>query len=429
MASSTAPFAPFEWLLAGRYLRARKKERTVSVIATISFLGIMLGVATLIIVMSVMNGFRTELLSKILGMNGHVIVQGFSGGLPGYDEAAANLRAAPGVTRASASVIGQVMVQGPEGTGSTGGEVHGISKADLATLTQVSNSLTPGALDAFEGGRSIIIGARLADQMGLTMSDGRVLPGARITLIGADGPVTAVGSTPRRKSYDVVGTFSIGMSQYDQFIIFMPIEQAQLFFDREGVATQIEVMVEKPENVRDYVSALREVAPPGARLMTWQETSATIFNAIQVERTVMFLILTLIILVAALNIVSGMIMLVKDKSRDIAILRTMGATRGAMMRVFLIAGASIGIVGTLAGVALGLAFAANIESIRQFLSSLLGVTLFDPLIYFLSQLPAEVRMNDVIFIGSIALGLSVLATLYPAWRAARLDPVEALRYE
>jgi lipoprotein-releasing system permease protein len=424
---STRPFAAFEWLLAGRYLRARKQERTVSVIAIISFLGIMLGVATLIIVMSVMNGFRTELLSKILGLNGHAIAQTITGEILDYERITADVRAIPGVVRAAPIVDGQVMVRGDGAT--TGALVRGISKPDLATLTVVSNTLSPGALDAFQGGNSVIIGSRLADQMGLRFPDGSLVPDARVTLIGADGPVTAVGPTTRRKTYSVVGTFSIGMSEYDQLIIFMPIEQAQLYFRKEGAATAIEVMVDKADRVRDWIPALRDATPPGTRLSTWQETNATFFNAIQVERTVMFVILTLIILVAALNIISGMIMLVKDKGRDIAILRTIGATRGTIMRVFLIAGASIGIVGTLAGVGLGLVLSMNVETIRQFVSGLIGMQLFDPLIYFLSHLPAKVDPWDVITIGSLSLGLSFLATLYPAWRAARLDPVEALRYE
>lgn len=425
----TAPFAAFEWLLAGRYLRARKTERTVSVIATISFLGITLGVATLIIVMSVMNGFRTELLSKILGLNGHIIATSISGEIYDYDAATAAVRQVPGVIRAAPIVDGQVMVQGQAGGGTTGGLVRGISKADLATLTVVSNTLTPRSLDRFEGSNGIIIGARLADIMGLRHPDGALVPDARLTLIGAEGPVTAVGPTTRRKTYKIIGTFSIGMSEYDQLIIFMPMEQAQLYFRKEDAATAIEISVAEADRVQNWVGDVRRALPEGMRLQTWQQTNASFFNAIQVERTVMFLILTLIILVAALNIISGMIMLVKDKGRDIAILRTMGATRGTVLRVFLIAGASIGIVGTLAGVGLGLLFSMNIENIRQFVSGLLGVQLFDPLIYFLSHLPSRVEAGDVITIGALSLGLSFVATLYPAWRAARLDPVEALRYE
>ncbi|MCC6921006.1 MAG: lipoprotein-releasing ABC transporter permease subunit [Alphaproteobacteria bacterium] len=424
---STAPFAAFEWLLAGRYLRARKKERTVSVISVISFLGIMLGVATLIIVMSVMNGFRQELLSKILGLNGHITAIAYDGAMPDYDDVTASIRRIPGVRRAAPIVDGQVMVRGDGGT--TGAMVRGLKKADLATLDVVAKTLSPGSLDAFQGGDAIIIGTRLADQMGLRDAGGTLIPDARLTLIGADGPVTAVGPTTRRKTYSIVGTFNIGMSEYDSLIIFMPLEQAQLYFRKEGTATAVEAMVDAPDRVGDWVPAFRDATPPGTRIQTWQQTNESFFTAIQVERTVMFLILTLIILVAALNIISGMIMLVKDKGGDIAILRTMGATRGTIMRVFLIAGSSIGIVGTIAGVGLGVLFAANIETIRQFVSGLVGVQLFDPLIYFLSRLPAVVDTGDVITIGCLALCLSFVATLYPAWRAARIDPVEALRYE
>jgi lipoprotein-releasing system permease protein len=252
--------------------------------------------------------------------------------------------------------------------------------------------------------------------------------GGSITLIAPKGNVTPFGTTPRIKTYKVSGTFRVGMTQYDTSFIFMPLSEAQLFFNAEGGVTSIEVMVTDPDNDLAMLPALQQVLDRDNRLVPWQETNSSFFEALQVERNVMFLILTLIILVAALNIVSGLIMLVKDKSGDIAVLRTMGASRGAVMRVFLIAGASIGVVGTLLGFIIGVVFCANIESIRQGLSRLTGTTLFDPTIYFLAKMPAELDAGEVTAVVVMALTLTLLATLYPSWRAAKLDPVEALRY-
>jgi lipoprotein-releasing system permease protein len=418
--SGTRPFANFEWMIALRYLRAKRRERFVSVISGISLAGIALGVATLIIVMAVMNGFRHELLSRILGLNGHMVVQGLSGSLPDYDAVAKRIRAVPGVRQADPIVDGQVMATSA-GINS-GVVVRGISKADLAALTMVSRSLPQGALDQFQGGDSVIIGSRLATKLGL-------VPGMRITLIAPRGNVTPFGTTPRVKSYTVAGTFSIGMSEYDQTFIFMPLKEAQLYFNMGNTVSGIEVMVDDPDKAVPMVTPVGQAAGPYARVLTWQDMNSSLFGAVEVEKNVMFLILSLIILVAALNIISGLIMLVKDKAGDIAILRTMGATRGAVMRIFFIAGASIGIVGTLIGFIIGVVFCANIENIRQFLSSLTGTNLFNPEIYFLSQMPAEMDTGEVIAVVIMALTLSFLATLYPSWRAARLDPVEALRYE
>ncbi len=419
MASATRPFSPFEWTLAFRYLRPRRKERFVSVISIISLIGIALGVATLIIVMAVMNGFRHELLSRILGLNGHVIVQAAEGSLPDFDAVAAQVRAVPGVTRAAPIVDGQVMASA---NGANAGVlVRGMRKDDLRSLTTVSKSLSNGALDHYGGGNSVIIGARLAAQLGL-------VPGMPITLIAPRGNVTPFGTTPRIKTYTVAGTFRIGMSEYDKTYIFMPLEEAQLYFNMGSNVTGIETMVKDPDHVEAMVGPIAQAAGPYARVLTWQDMESSLFGALQVEKNVMFLILTMIVLVAALNIISGLVMLVKDKSADIAILRTMGATRGAVMRVFLIAGASIGVSGTLIGFVIGVVFCANIESIRQFLSSLTGTTLFNPEIYFLSQMPAEIDSGEVIAVVAMALTLTLLATLYPSWRAARLDPVEALRY-
>ncbi len=418
--AATRPFAAFEWMIALRYLRAKRAESFVSVISGFSLVGIALGVATLIIVMSVMNGFRHELLARILGLQGHVIVQGDGGSLPDFDAVAARIRAVPGILRVAPIVDGQALASG--GGASPGVVVRGIRDKDLSSLKSVSESLSGGALGQFHAGDSVIVGERLAAKLGTG-------PGGSITLIAPRGNVTPFGVTPRIKTYPIAGTFRIGMSEYDSTYVFMPLEEAQLYFNMGNTVTGLEVMVANPDDVNAMIGPISAAAGPYVRVLSWQSISQSLFEALEVERNVMFLILTLIILVAALNIVSGLIMLVKDKSGDIAILRTMGATRGAVMRVFLIAGASIGVIGTILGFGIGVVFCANIESIRQFLSSLTGTTLFNPEIYFLSRMPAEMDPGEVISVVLMALCLTFLATLYPSWRAARLDPVEALRYE
>ena len=420
MASGTRAFAPFEWMIALRYLRAKRKESFVSVISGFSLVGIALGVATLIIVMAVMNGFRHELLSRILGLNGHVIVQSLEGPLTDFDTSAARVRAVPGVIRVSPTIDGQVM--STSNGVSSGALVRGLRRADLNALSTVSKTLSPGALERFTGGDSVIIGARLAEKLGLAQ-------GSSITLIAPRGNVTPFGTTPRIKTYSIAGTFRIGMSEYDSSFIFMPLSEAQLFFNLGNGVSGLEAMVNDPDHVSGVAGAIAQAVGPGTRIITWQDMNSSLFGALEVERNVMFLILTMIILVAALNIVAGLIMLVKDKGADIAILRTMGATRGAVMRVFFIAGASIGVFGTLLGLIIGVVFCTYIEPIRQFLSALTGTVLFNPEIYFLSRMPAEMDTGEVTAIVLMALALAFLATLYPSWRAARLDPVEALRYE
>ena len=416
---NTGIFAPFEWMIAARYLRAKRQESFISVISLFSLLGIALGVATLIIVMSVMNGFRVELLRSILGLSGHMTVQSQMGNLADYDTVARRIKTIDGVVSATPIVDGQVMAS--QNGANAGVLVRGIRREDLANVTVLTEKLSPRALQFFEGDESVIIGQGLANKLGLRL-------GGDITLISPRGNVTPFGTTPRIKTYRVIGTFRIGNTLYDNNYIFMPLGEAQLYFNTGDAVNGIELMVRDPEADLALVPQIAKAAGPQTRLVTWQQLNNTVLQALEVESSTMFLILSLIILVATLNIVSGLIMLVKDKSGDIAILRTMGATRGAMMRVFFIAGASIGVVGTIIGLVIGLLFCTYIENIRQFLSSLTGKTLFDPTVYFLSRMPAKMDPGEVAAVVAMALVLTFLATLYPSWRAARLDPVEALRH-
>src|ERR1700742_1509609 len=416
----TAPFAAFEWMLSARYLGARRKEGFISVIGGFSFLGIMLGVATLIIVMAVMNGFRKELLDKILGLNGHILVQPLESPLTDWKDVAERISQVQGIRLAAPVVDGQALASSP--FNASGVFVRGIRADDLNNLTSIAKNIKQGTLEGFDEGQGVAIGRRLADTLSLHAGDS-------VTLVAPRGAVTPMGTTPRIKPYKITAVFEIGMSEYDSSFVFMPLAEAQAYFNRNNDVTAIEVFTDNPDRIQTYRKLVTEAAGRPIFLVDWRQRNATFFNALQVERNVMFLILTLIILVAALNIVSGLIMLVKDKSRDIAILRTMGASRGAVMRVFLIAGASIGVIGTLLGFVIGVVFCANIESIRQGLSRLTGTTLFDPTIYFLSKMPAEMDAGEVTAVVIMALTLTFLATLYPSWRAAKLDPVEALRYE
>lgn len=416
----TAPFSPFEWMLAGRYLRARRKEGFISIIAGFSFIGIMLGVATLIIVMAVMNGFRKDLFNKILGLNGHVVVHKIGEPFADYKAISARIAELKGVKAAIPLIEGQVMVSSV--VHATGGLVRGIDEASLNALPLIASNIRDGTLAGFDQQTGIAIGQRLANSL-------RAGVGDQITLVSPRGATTPFGTAPRSKPYTIAAVFELGMSEYDRMMVFMPLAEAQRYFSKGDTVDVLEVVVDDPEKVADYASEIRAAGGPTIQVNDWRQRNETFFTVLEVERNVMFIILSLIVLVAALNIISGLMMLVKDKGRDIAILRTMGASKGSIMRVFLITGASIGIVGTIAGFVLGVVFCWNIEEVRQFVAWLTNTRIFDPQVYYLNKLPADIDVRETAGIVIMAMVLSVLATLYPSWRASRLDPVEALRYE
>lgn len=413
-------FSALERMIAFRYLRSRRSEGFISVIAGFSFIGIALGVATLIIVMAVMNGFRTEIAKKILGLNGHITITSYTRSIDQFDSIADSLRSIPNITSVTPIIDGQAMATTKQNT--TGAVVKGIRLSDITGRPLIADNIRLGDLGDFQGANNIMIGNQLAYSLGVTVGD-------KITLISPEGRSTAIGTMPKLKSYNVAAIFESGMYEFDNNVIFMPLEAAQTFFQYPDAVSAIEIFTDNANESTALSEKLNEVMQGMFRIQDWQHMNASLFNALKVERTVMFLILTLIVFIAAFNIISSLIMLVNDKGHDIAILRTMGATRGMILRIFFLCGASIGVVGTILGFILGLSFALNIETIRRWLESLIGSKLFDPVIYFLSELPAEVQAADVIWSVGMGLIFSFLATIYPAWKAAKQDPAEALRYE
>lgn len=413
-------FSALEWQIAGRYLRARRRDSFISVIAGISFLGIMLGVATLIVVMAVMTGFRADLLDRILGVNGHATIRSFESHFTDRDALIDRLERLDGVVMATPLVDGQAMLSAGEAV--RGILVRGLPIEKLKKLPSLDGHIIDGSLDALSAKGRIAIGARLAERHRFRVGD-------RLSVISPRGTVTPFGTAPRLKQFEIAAIFRIGLSEYDLNFAFVSLGAAARFFGLDENQGAVDVILDDPDRIEALAPALRAAAGENHYLIDWKQANSTLAGALEVERNVMFLILTMILLVAALNIISGLVMLVRDKGRDIAVLRSMGASRGMVMRVFFLTGASIGVVGTLAGVGLGTLFCAYIEEIRQFLIWATGANLFPAEVYFLERMPALVLTKDLLQVTGMALTLSFLSTLYPAWRAASTEPVEALRNE
>ncbi|MBX9977206.1 MAG: lipoprotein-releasing ABC transporter permease subunit [Alphaproteobacteria bacterium] len=407
----------FERFIAFRYLRSSRQEGFVSVIAGFSLLGIAIGVATLIIVLSVMNGFRAELLGRIVGINGHIWILPTTASFEDHDKIAEIAKSIPGVLTAQPTIERQAVLM-HKGQ-ARGLQIHGMTVPDIKNRSVVANAIKVGSLDHLVEGK-VLIGKRLADTLQINLHD-------RITLLNPDGNQTAFGTVPKQKSFEVAAIFEVGMNDYDKNIIFMHLDSAQHFFKMNSTVSNIELFVEDVEHAQQYAGLIQSKIGDHYKVLNWQHSSSPFFQAVEIERDVMFLILTLIILIAAFNIISSLIMLVKDKNKDIAILRTMGATRGSILKTFFITGASIGVIGTVVGVILGVSFALHIEEIRQFLQNVFGLDLFNAEIYHLTKFPAKMDIREVFTVVGMSLGLSFAATLYPAWKAARLNPVEALR--
>jgi lipoprotein-releasing system permease protein len=416
-------FGPFERAVAGRYLRARKGERFVSIIAVFSLVGIALGVATLIVVTSVMSGFQTELVSRFLGVNGHVTIEAYAGQkIDNYQDLTKRMRALNGVNSAIPMLDGQVLLS-TQSNASQGGLVRGISPEDLRSLHRISDNILAGSLDDFKGDNALAIGVGFAQQF-------RVQIGDPVTLISPEGAATAFGTIPRVRAYKVVAIFDAGLHEYNSSVVFLPLPAAQVFFQKPDAVTQIEIRMDDP----NQVDSLAPLLPPllagrQVHVRDWRHANDTIISVLQVQKDTMFIVLGMIVLVAAFNVVSSLIMLVKDKRADIAVLRTIGASSGAIQRIFLMCGAFVGIAGTVIGTLIGVLFCWNIVSIQRLVEDISGGQVFDASVFMLSTLPDTVDWGDVARVVVLGLVLSVLATLYPSWRAARTDPVEALRHE
>jgi lipoprotein-releasing system permease protein len=410
----------YEWMIAWRYLRSKRREGFISVVSAFSLLGIILGVATLIIVMSVMKGYEIELINRIIGINSHVTIGATDRELREYKLILDEVKQNPDVSYVAPIVMGQALAT--TNNFSTGVEIRGMNGDDIAAKPLVHNSLIAGNFADYQKQEGVLIGKALARQL-------RAQVGDELRLISPKTNISILGAIPRSKTFKIVGIFDVGMYEYNSSTIFMPLNLAQLFFDYDETVTDIEVLLTDPYSVKEVAQKIAMSVAQDLIITNWQQNNENIVQALAVERNVMFLILMLIILVATFNIISGLIMLVKEKSYDIAILRTIGMHKLSVIKIFVIAGSMIGIIGSLIGGGLGIWFSLNIQKIKETLESLTGITLFDPVIYFLTTLPSHLVWSDVVLVMSISLLLSFLATIYPAWKAAKLMPAEALRYE
>ena len=413
----TLPFASFEWKIAFRYLRSKKKEGFISIISLFSLLGIMLGVATLIIVLAVMNGFRSELLDKILGVNGHITIQSYSSDIAFYDQIRDDIELIDNVYSVVPTIYSQVMVSSGEQT--AGSIVKAIDYNDISNIPKIDQSLD---LDSYSEIEGLLIGSGMSRNLMLGIGDA-------LTLISPKGSQTPFGTTPRIKSYPITGIFNIGMSEYDSNFVYMPLKEAQKYFSKKDKVNTIEIFLDKPEELDPALIKIREIVDGVGYVSSWKEQNKTFFTALEVERDLMFIIVSLIVLVAGLNIISSLIMLVKDKNSDIAILRTIGASKSSIIRIFFISGSSIGVAGTALGVIIGVIFCKNIDAIRLFISKITGTELFSPEMYYLAKLPAEIDNYELLSVITMALSFSILASIYPSWKASKIDPVEVLRNE
>ena len=413
----TLPFASFEWKIAFRYLRSKKKEGFISIISLFSLIGIMLGVATLIIVLAVMNGFRSELLDKILGINGHITIQSYGSDIDRYDEIKEEIGFIDNVYSVVPTIYSQVMVSSGEQT--AGAIIKAINYTDIERVPKIDESLS---IDRYQEKEGLLIGSGMARSLMLGLGDS-------LTLISPKGSQTPFGTTPRIKSYPITGIFNIGMSEYDSNFVYMPLQEAQKYFNKKNKVNTIEVFLDNPEQIDLALIKIREIVDGVGYVSSWRDQNKTFFTALEVERDLMFIIVSLIVLVAGLNIISSLIMLVKDKNSDIAILRTIGASKNSIIRIFFITGSFIGVAGTTLGVIIGILFCQNIDAIRLFISKITGTELFSPEMYYLAKLPAEIDNYELLSVVTMALSFSILASIYPSWKASKIDPVEVLRNE